>query len=256
MSDRAMPILAAPRSTESEIPVSRASSIWHDDWMSIDELMELPPDADIAVIPRSGKKTAFEKRRRFATVIFGIAVGLALVAVRSRWGATSATGESLSVAGLCLAMIGGLGRIWCNLFISGHKSKDLITVGPYSLCRNPLYFFSAIGLIGIGMATCTFVVPALLAFAFAVYYPSVIAAEEERLHRNHGSAFDHYRKTVPAFFPKVSGYREPESYTFSPQALRRILGDSFWFVFLASLANVLAELQSRGDVLPRLFSTW
>ena len=33
-------------------------------------------------------------------------------------------------------LVGGLGiRLWSTLYIGGRKSKELVTAGPYSLCR-------------------------------------------------------------------------------------------------------------------------
>lgn len=37
------------------------------------------------------------------------------------------------------------GRIWCAQYIAGYKNDVLVREGPYSVCRNPLYFFSFLG---------------------------------------------------------------------------------------------------------------
>ena len=47
----------------------------------------------------------------------------------------------LFLAGMILVGIASLGRMWCSLYIAGYKDDKLVTDGPYSLCRNPLYFF-------------------------------------------------------------------------------------------------------------------
>ena len=46
----------------------------------------------------------------------------------------------LEFFGYSLGLVGIIGRIWSSLFIEGYKTKTLITKGPYSLMRNPLYF--------------------------------------------------------------------------------------------------------------------
>ena len=53
-------------------------------------------------------------------------------------------------AGLALIVICILGRTWCTLYIGGRKKRELINKGPYSVVRNPLYFFTTIGAAGIG----------------------------------------------------------------------------------------------------------
>ena len=37
------------------------------------------------------------------------------------------------------------GRMWCAQYIAGYKNDVLVREGPYSVCRNPLYFFSFLG---------------------------------------------------------------------------------------------------------------
>ena len=46
-----------------------------------------------------------------------------------------------------------VGRMWCAQYIAGYKNDVLVREGPYSVCRNPLYFFSFLGGIGVGRVT-------------------------------------------------------------------------------------------------------
>ena len=62
---------------------------------------------------------------------------------------TAAYYKSLKILGYALIIGAALGRIWCNIYITGRKDKELCTDGPYSLCRNPLYLFSFIGVVGV-----------------------------------------------------------------------------------------------------------
>ena len=112
--------------------------------------------------------------------------------------------------GVFFAGMGSLGRMWCSLYIGGRKTKSLVTEGPYSICRNPLYFFSLIGMVGVGFASETFLIPGILAAAFAAYYPFVIKAEEAHLLAAHGPQFEQYRRAVPTFFPRLSQLNEPQ----------------------------------------------
>src|SRR5262245_44567857 len=41
--------------------------------------------------------------------------------------------------GWTLFLLGAATRWWATLYIGGTKNKVLATMGPYSLCRNPLY---------------------------------------------------------------------------------------------------------------------
>lgn len=153
---------------------------------------------------------------------------------------------SMFTVGYILATIAILGRMWCSLYIAGHKTDNLVTVGPYSTCRNPLYFFSVIGAIGIGLTTETFTIPAAILIAFAIYYPIVIREEEVRLRARHGDRFDHYITKTPAFFPKLSLLNEPEEYMTRPVTYRRHIWSALWFFWFIIIFEIIDGLQGAG----------
>lgn len=125
-------------------------------------------------------KSLNERFRTLISLIFGLAIGCSLLFGESRWETSPLIEESLMLLACFMAGIGAFGRIWCSLYIAGYKNNVLVTDGPYSMCRNPLYFFSFVGGIGVSCATETFTIPLLTALAFGIYYPSVIRKEQER----------------------------------------------------------------------------
>ncbi len=205
-------------------------------------------------LPKLGKVAA-ERRRRPLTVLFGVFIAAIIFCSQSRWPQTGIAREVFFVAGMLLACVGAFGRIWSNLFISGYKSRFLIQTGPYSICRNPLYFFSSIGMVGIGLTTETLSIPCLLIAFFAAYYPMIIGREERRLAQRHPEEFPLYCASTPAFWPRWRNYSEPESYTMQPRAMRKNLADAFWFVALAALVHAEAHL-SHLIVVPASLSLW
>jgi len=205
-------------------------------------------------LPKLGK-AAIEKRRRPLTALFAVLVAAIVLTTGSRWPVAGGGREVLSLIGMLLACLGAFGRTWSNLFISGYKSKHLITTGPYSLCRNPLYLFSSIGMVGIGLTTETLSVPALLMVFFAIYYPTIINREEQRLLMRHEEVFTEYCRRTPAFWPQLSLYEEPEMYVMHPRAMRKNICDAFWFVAIAALVNTEAHLSALSG-LPTLFNLW
>ena len=50
----------------------------------------------------------------------------------------------LETGGVILILVCIVGRTWCTLYIGGNKKRELITAGPYSVVRNPLYVFTSI----------------------------------------------------------------------------------------------------------------
>lgn len=161
----------------------------------------------------------------------------------------------LFLLGMVLAGIGSMGRLWCSLYIAGYKENTLISVGPYSMTRNPLYFFSLVGAIGVGFATETLTIPLLVAIAFALYYPAVIKAEELRLRELHNEEFDKYVAKVPRFFPSAQNFAEPEDYVIKPILFRKNVFDALWFIWLIGLLEFIETLHET-HILPTVFSLY
>jgi protein-S-isoprenylcysteine O-methyltransferase Ste14 len=152
----------------------------------------------------------------------------------------------LFFTGMILVGISSLGRMWCSLYIAGYKDDKLVTEGPYSICRNPLYFFSMIGMIGIGCATETLTFPIIFILLFALYYPFVIKSEEKRLKQLFRVSFEQYTDRVPAFFPRFSTFSEPENYLVKPSVYRKHILSALWFVWLAGILEVIEGLKEIG----------
>ncbi|QTA89120.1 methyltransferase family protein [Desulfonema magnum] len=152
----------------------------------------------------------------------------------------------LFLIGMIFVAVASLGRMWCSLYIAGYKDEKLITKGPYSVCRNPLYFFSMIGMVGIGCATETFTFPAIFIVLFSAYYPFVIRSEEKRLKKYFGVRFEEYMKKVPSFFPSLSNFEEPDNYNVNPVVYRRHIFSALWFVWTVGILELIEGLRELG----------
>lgn len=161
----------------------------------------------------------------------------------------------LFLFGAVLVGIASLGRLWCSFYIAGYKTDHLVTQGPYSMCRNPLYFFSLLGSLGVGLASETLLIPLVILIAFVGYYPLVIKSEEAELIRLHKSEFEIYLKEVPRFFPKISLLREPEEYVAKPIVFKRHMFNALWFIWLIGILEIIEELHEL-KVLPTIFKIY
>jgi len=200
----------------------------------------------------SSIKYLFLDNRMLLSKFFMAGLGAVILFAGSCWEENAFIGGILFMLGTVLAGISAVGRMWCSVYISGYKRKSLVTTGPYSMCRNPLYLFSLLGATGVGLATKTFSVPLTIFILFSVYYPLVIRREEKDLTERHGEAFREYCKRVPAFIPSFSLLEEPEEYTIRPEFLRKRFIDSLWFVWLVGLIALIEELH-RHDIIPVYF---
>lgn len=197
-----------------------------------------------------------EKLRIHLTQIFVVLLFLILMSSSSAW-ETEAPFVTvlLFFIGAFMVGIASLGRLWCSLYIAGYKTNKLITEGPYSISRNPLYFFSFIGAVGLGLATETFLMPLLIIVAFAIYYPGVIKSEEVELARLHGQEFELYLGSVPAFFPKISLLKEPDGYLANPIVFRSHIFSALWFIWLMGVLELIEGLHEL-NILPTLFNIY
>jgi len=160
--------------------------------------------------------------------------------------------EVSEMLGFALLAAATLWRIWCHVFIAGSKNSELATSGPYSVVRNPLYLGNLLGALGFGFAVEQPLLAAGLGLAFALFYPAVVAKEEERLTRIFGERYLTYCTAVPRWVPAWSLYQEPDTVTVSPRHIRKAILDAMWFLWAFALWEFVEELH-KGNLLPTLF---
>lgn len=128
----------------------------------------------------------------------------------------------------------------------------MVTVGPYSLVRHPLYLFSVIGAVGLGLASESVIILALIVLFYAIYYPFTMLAEEDRLTRIYGDAYLAYMRRVPRLVPTFAAYREPKDFNVKTSTFVRSFGDAMWFVWFFALLHLVEQLHIWG-ILPTLW---
>lgn len=161
-------------------------------------------------------------------------------------------GELGELLGFALLVAATLWRIWCALFIAGSKNAELATSGPYSVVRNPLYIGNLFGAIGFGFAVQMPVLALLIALAFALFYPSVVANEERSLAARFGERYSEYCARVPRWIPDWSLYEEAAAVSVSPRRVRGAMFDAMWFLWAFALWEFVEELHAV-NLLPTLF---
>lgn len=194
----------------------------------------------------------FATHRILVSRLFGIAFFLIVLVSRSVHDG-SVLEAVLFLVGLVLVGFATVGRLWCSLYISGYKDVELVTTGPYSVSRNPLYFFSLLGFSGIGFATETFTLGIALPLIVAMGYPAVIKREEHELRLNFGAAFEAYCSQTPRFFPDFTRFKEPESYVVNPRLFRHTMIDVIWFIWFVGIIELVEAFHEFHVVAPLLW---
>lgn len=192
--------------------------------------------------------------RILASRVLVVASAVVLLFTRHTWQHGSLTDITFEAFGYTLLVAAAFVRLWCSLYIYGYKRKALVTMGPYSVVRNPLYLGSLLGALGLGLASENLVFGALLLAFFVAYYPWVVLNEERELKDAYGTEYEAYCAAVPRFVPAFSQLREPDQYAIHPRHLRRAFLDSMWFL-LSIVGFEITEVLHDVHALPVLLYT-
>ncbi|MGJ8649290.1 MAG: methyltransferase family protein [Opitutaceae bacterium] len=157
--------------------------------------------------------------------------------------------EILEFTGYSLLILAALGRIWCLIYISGRKDRELCTEGPYSLCRNPLYLFSFIGVIGFFAALQSISLCLIASSLYLVYYRGVIKSEEIRLQQLFGAPCLTYFQSTPRFFPKWQRPSTLQSLIVAPRIIERGMREVVWFLLAIILIDGVELMHEGGHMI-------
>lgn len=177
-------------------------------------------------------------------------VALAIIAVlpflQSLWRLDGPVHETLESAGIVLLVVCIAGRVWCSAYIGGRKNYELVTAGPFSVVRNPLYVFSFVGATGVGLLTGMFTVTAVFQLVFIAYHHATIVREEKALAEAYGAPYRDYLRHVPRWVPNPRLWQEPQKIEVQPRFLYLTLRDVVWIGLLYPLVESFDWLQEIG----------
>jgi len=151
--------------------------------------------------------------------------------------------ESIERIGVLLVLIGVIGRTWCSMYIGGSKLRHLVTEGPYSITRNPLYMFSAIATFGLGAQLGSMVFALLSAAATIAIFLLVIGHEERALAERFPAEYSLYKAQVPRFVPDFGGWQDAETISVRPALVYRTFWDATLFLFAIPVLKVLESVR-------------
>lgn len=107
--------------------------------------------------------------------------------------------DDMAVIGDVLIALGLSFRSWACSVI--RKRKELAQHGPYSMCRHPLYFGSALMMAGFCVLFDDWFTSAIFALTMLLIYRATIAGEERWLSEAFSDSWPIYVKTIPRFIP-------------------------------------------------------
>jgi protein-S-isoprenylcysteine O-methyltransferase Ste14 len=192
------------------------------------------------------------RRRIWLAAAIALLAGIMLL-VSTSW--LEAARQLIEAIGVILIGAAILGRLWCTLYIGGRKSDTVVQTGPYSIMRNPLYFFSAIGAAGVGAQSGSVIVALVFGLLCTLAFLIVIRREERFLSGQFGTDYQDYLARVPRFFPNVRLIRDEATLSVHPKRLYTTLLDGLVFFAALPAFKAVEYLQESGviPVLLRLY---
>ncbi|QIH73054.1 isoprenylcysteine carboxylmethyltransferase family protein [Brevundimonas mediterranea] len=155
------------------------------------------------------------------------------------WPSLDHPAEQLGLVAIAVCVIG---RAWCSLYIGGRKKQEIVSTGPYSVSRNPLYVFSFIGAFGMG-AQSGLTVGIAFAFACWVVFRIVVDWEERFLTDAFGRPYEDYRNSTPRFLPDPSLWRDDAEVVVRPAFFIRTIRDGSVFLLALPLFEAIEAIQ-------------
>jgi protein-S-isoprenylcysteine O-methyltransferase Ste14 len=174
------------------------------------------------------------------------------VFVRPSWQTESTTAFVIEIIGYFLLLLGLTIRIWCTFYIGGRKNIELVTTGPYSICRNPLYIGTFILTIGVGLCFENLLILLLALVIIIPVHMIVIQMEDTHLEAVFGEQYQIYKQKVSKFLPNFSNYSSPDVLKVNVRAIRQIAIDAVGVLLLPEIEDLL-ELLHRQGIIPVLW---
>ena len=155
----------------------------------------------------------------------------------------------LEQAGMMLIIACVLGRCWAILYIGGNKNARLVTMGPYSLCRNPLYLFSIMGVVGFGFMIQSLVYAVVLTSITCMTLLQAVNKEEAYLSEKFSENYVVYKSSTPRLIPvNFRTFQTEPSVNVDVRALRRCFWDAAFFILTIPALQLVEWLHEVNAV--------
>ena len=195
---------------------------------------------------------SLRKLRVYLLRLLFVPIIFVAVFVRPTLSVDSTAAFVIEFLGYLFLLAGLVIRIWCTFYIGNRKSKEIITEGPYSICRNPLYIGSFLLAVGVGFCFENLLMLILVPLIVIPVHIIVVRIEETYLESKFGEQYRRYKQKVPRFWPRFSNYNSPDTIGVNVHSIRRIAMDTLVVLLLPQVEDLLEILHEHG-VIPVLW---
>jgi protein-S-isoprenylcysteine O-methyltransferase Ste14 len=143
-------------------------------------------------------------------------------------------------------------RFWATIYIGGRKNDQVVTDGPYSLCRHPLYLGSVLLVLSGALFLKSLLFALALALLATAYFMFTVPAEEEYLTARLGEPYRRYCQQVNRLWPSFRRVRTDARLTVDVHSLYLECARASRWIWLPLLGAIIGQLRT-APWWPRLF---
>ena len=156
--------------------------------------------------------------------------------------------EVMEGLGYLVLVVGIIGRMYASFTIASHKNARVVKTEMYSIVRHPLYFFSFLIAIGIGLLTeRAELLLYMAAFNLTCFYP-MIRNEEKYLESKFGPEYAEYKRRVPMLLPNVFKWTAREKIEINLRLVTRTILDGSVALLLFPAVEIMEVIKAWTSV--------
>jgi protein-S-isoprenylcysteine O-methyltransferase Ste14 len=153
-----------------------------------------------------------------------------------------------------VAFVCGAGlRFWATLYIGARKSDEVVSEGPYSLCRHPLYLGSVLLVLSGALFLKSVVFAGAMAVLATIYFTWTVPAEEDYLEARLGQPYREYRERVNRLWPSFRHFRTAPRVVVDVHSLYLECARASRWIWLPVIGEIIGYLRAF-PWWPRLFT--
>lgn len=158
---------------------------------------------------------------------------------------------SVDLIGLAVSIMGLIIRVLSRDWKLTHGNDKLVTTGPYSILRNPMYFGSFLAGFGVCLILGSFVFLAIFTVVFLAVHILIARREEHYLLTCWPEEYPLYMASVPGWFPSFTNlykylFSSQQRITSIPIAVIKERSAVCGVLVCACMAEVVADVIAMG----------
>lgn len=186
------------------------------------------------------------RSRAWISLLVLIPVGAVSVFSDAPFPIDSWTDFGFEALGCLLFVMGVSVRWWATVYIGGRKTDELVCDGPYSICRNPIYWGTFFLAMAVAVLLESFTLVISVGMVAVLYFRTTISVEEDRLLQRHGQAFVDYCERVPRLFPRFGTYRSPTIVNLRLDGVRAEFLRTLRYAWLPIACHLVTHLRTQN----------